>query len=106
MTRDINRSGIRERRVGFLAVMGLVVCGLALTLAAPTAAAQTTSPRAEHLLYSQLDDDQGVGIVSEIFFGYNRKYRSLAADDFTVPAGATWSIDGVDAVGRYHVSGG
>ena len=54
------------------------------------------------VLYSQLDNDSGVGIVSQNFTdaGFDI-YDSGGADDFVVPSGETWTVQGVDVIGVY-----
>ena len=85
----------------------LLVASLSITShATEAAAAGSLQPRSEPVLYSQINGDYGVGLVSQIFRGRYQKQRSLAADDFSVPDGSLWSVDGIDAIGRYHVSGG
>src|SRR3954468_2884970 len=52
-------------------------------------------------LYSQNDNDTGVGVVSQNFDSANDSFDSQGADDFTVPAGRTWKITGIVVTGRY-----
>lgn len=52
-------------------------------------------------LYDQTDSDGGVGLVSQNFESSFDAYDSQAADDFSVPAGHTWKVSGVNVVGVY-----
>ena len=59
--------------------------------------------RAERaLLYSQNDNDAGVGIISQDFTDADFDiYDAEAADDFTVPGGSRWILTGITATGVY-----
>jgi len=54
------------------------------------------------VLYDQNNNDAGVGIVSQDFTdsGFDI-YDSNGADDFTVPAGATWRVGAIGVGGLY-----
>jgi hypothetical protein len=54
------------------------------------------------VLYSQNDNDAGVGILSQDFTdpGFDI-YDSGGADDFVVPPGETWTVQGVAVTGVY-----
>jgi hypothetical protein len=62
--------------------------------------------RSLSVLYDQTSNDSGIGIVSQNFESTFAAYSSQAADDFTVPAGATWSVKEVDATGVYFNGSG
>ena len=59
------------------------------------------------ILYSQLANDSGVGIVSQKFpdAGFD-VYDSQGADDFVVPAGHVWTIQGIRFKGVYFNGSG
>jgi len=58
-------------------------------------------------LYDQTGNDSGIGIVSDNFdSGSFDNYDDQAADDFSVPAGHTWKIKEVDAIGVYFNGSG
>ncbi len=52
-------------------------------------------------IYDQTGNDAGVGTISQNFESTFDAYDSQAADDFTVPAGETWTVFEVDVVGRF-----
>lgn len=62
------------------------------------------SPRA--VLYNQMDGDSGSGSSSQDFEAANDSFDSQLADDFVVPDGEIWSIDGVDVIGQYEDESG
>jgi hypothetical protein len=65
------------------------------------AAAPAAVPNAE-VIYSQNDNDSGVGIVSQDFTDADLDiYDAEAADDFTVPGGTRWVLTGVTVTGVY-----
>jgi hypothetical protein len=81
---------------------------------APTASAGNSPARAGHgralapavpnaaVLYSQNDNDAGVGIVAQDFTDADLDiYDAEAADDFTVPGGSRWILTGITATGVY-----
>ena len=99
----------------------IAICGAALAVSAPltsTASASGSSPTVSHgpstgdhstpvpvhSCYSQLDNDNGVGVVSQKFESEYEEYRSRGADDFTLDTGC--SIQSVDAVGQYFNGSG
>ena len=59
------------------------------------------SPNAA-VLYSQNDNDAGVGIISQDFTDVDFDiYDAEATDDFTVPGGSRWILTGITATGLY-----
>jgi len=70
-------------------------------------AASPAVPWALTPLYSQNDNDAGVGIVSQDFTdpGFDI-YDSNGADDFVVPAGHVWSVKGIAVTGVYFNGSG
>src|SRR4051812_211710 len=46
--------------------------------------------RGASVLYDQSAGTNGIGIVSQDFTDFGTTYDAQGADDFTVPAGATW----------------
>jgi len=101
---------VKVRLVSFVAVTALLVGVLAASAGAsgnhPTRGAQGHAqiPRNFGLgvLYDQMNNDAGVGIVSQDFTdaGFDI-YDSSGADDFTVPSGATWSVGAIGVGGIY-----
>src|SRR5690348_15927090 len=80
---------------------GNVIAGSHPALVGPRADAHAFQLPASHLLYNQ-NSNFGYGIVSQNFTsGSDSSYNSAAADDFVIPAGATWNITRVDAAGVY-----
>lgn len=71
---------------------------------APTVPFISHSPQS--VLYVNGTDASGVGIVSQRFESAFNIYDSSGADDFTVPAGKTWTITEVDAPGAYFNGAG
>jgi hypothetical protein len=53
-------------------------------------------------LYDQNDSDSGNGINSQNFEAIYDAYDNMGADDFTVPAGVTWKLTGIDVAGVYY----
>ena len=64
------------------------------------------STPADTVLYSQLDSDSGVGIVSQDFEPANDAFDSEGADDFVVPPDVSWQINSVTANGVYFNGAG
>jgi len=58
------------------------------------------------VLYTQADNDSGVGVVSQDFETANDVYDSEGADDFVVPDGVTWAVMSVTANGVYFNGAG
>jgi hypothetical protein len=59
------------------------------------------------VLYSQNDDDNGIGIVSQNFEAAFDAFDSQAADDFVVPdTGHPWQITGATVTGVYFNGSG
>jgi hypothetical protein len=91
-----------------LATAAILACGLAS--AAPTVAGhgKVVAPpvNAAGTLYSQNGTDSGIGIVSQNFESSFDIYDARAADDFKVPAGATWKVTEVDVTGVYFNGAG
>jgi hypothetical protein len=57
------------------------------------------------VLYDQYDNATGGGYTSQDFEPAFDAYDNQAADDFVVPAGETWNIEGVDVAGQYSTGG-
>ena len=45
------------------------------------------------------------GVTSQDFEAANDPFDSFAADDFVVPVGQSWSVEGVDVAGEYSSGG-
>ncbi len=58
------------------------------------------------VLYDQYNSPAGFDVVSQDVETVLDAFDAFDADDFTVPAGETWSIDGVDVDGEYTGGGG
>jgi hypothetical protein len=59
------------------------------------------------VLYDQMNNAAPpAGITSQNFDAAFDNFDDFAADDFVVPSGQSWSINGVDVVGNYSSSGG
>lgn len=80
------------------AVAALVLCAAGGASAAAQAPAQGS---ASTVLYDQTANDSTVGIISQNFEADLDVYDNQAADDFTVPAGKSWTVSEVDANGSY-----
>lgn len=80
---------VRARRPAAILGALLVLAGLQVLWAPPAAQAAT--------LHDQMTPYTGAAVGSQDFS--NDAFDHEAADDFTVPAGATWSVDGIDVVG-------
>jgi Ca2+-binding RTX toxin-like protein len=62
----------------------------------------TTKARASAVpLYDQRDNDSANAVSSQNFEAAFDNFDDQAADDFSVPAGEAWTVDGVEAVGQY-----
>ncbi len=59
---------------------------------------RTVTPRGYHTLYEQLDTEGG-GWASQDFEAAYDIYDCQGADDFIIPAGQTWAIEDVYAIG-------
>jgi len=57
------------------------------------------------VLYDQYNNANGLDVTSQDFEAAFNAYDSFGADDFVVPAGQTWSIQGVDVDGEWSVAG-
>jgi len=104
---------IRIRR---LFAIGAVVA-VVLALAGPASAGQSAKPRVAAtghvsqthqgkariaaVLYDQRDNDSGNAVSSQDFEAAFDNFDAQAADDFSVPAGEAWTVDGVEANGVY-----
>ena len=53
------------------------------------------------VLYTQIDNDSGVGVVSQDFEAMYDNFDSEGADDFVVPDGVNWAVTSVTANGVY-----
>ena len=76
--------------------------------ATATATATCSPPGTPHVLYDQNDNPAPTpgGIVSQDFeWGNTHPLDAYAADDFVVPAGQTWYVTQVMAVGEYDNGG-
>lgn len=69
-----------------------------------SAAASPAAPRA--VLYDQMNGNSGIGSSSQDFEAANDSFDSEIADDFVVPDGEMWSIEGVDVIGQYEDESG
>ncbi len=58
------------------------------------------------VLYDQTANGSGAAYVSQKFDSAHSTYDDQIADDFTVPAGKTWTVSEVDVVGGYSSPGG
>src|ERR1700754_1777638 len=65
--------------------------------------ARGTGDRKLTVLFDQTGDESGIATVSQNF---GDEFSSAAADDFPVPAGKTWTIKEVDALGVYFNGSG
>jgi len=87
------------------AVMALTAAGAANAAPAASHAGQAQavkgSSAALSVLYDQTANDSGIAIVSQNFETGNDPFDSQAADDFVVPAGASWAVGEVDVLGQY-----
>jgi hypothetical protein len=57
------------------------------------------------VLYDQTDSPGESNAVSQDFEASQNALDSTAADDFTVPSGESWEIDGADVLGDYNGPG-
>ena len=57
------------------------------------------------VLYDQYDNPTGGAYTSQDFEVSFDAYDNQGADDFVVPAGETWNIEGVDVQGSYSTGG-
>ena len=103
-------SGVRSR-VALLA--WIVVLGAAATAAAARSPRPTSGLAHEQfvappvrvgtvVLYDQYDNPAAFDVTSQDFEPAFDAFDSQGADDFVVPAGQTWSIEGVDVDGTYN----
>ena len=65
--------------------------------------ARSAGDRRLAVLFDQTGDESGIATVSQNF---GDEFSSAAADDFPVPAGKTWTIKEVDALGVYFNGSG
>ena len=67
--------------------------------AAATASSASSAPPPPNTLYEQFDGAGGTANKAQNYeTGYD-PYDSEAADDFEVPAGTTWTVNGIDIQG-------
>lgn len=59
-------------------------------------------PASPAVLYSQIDNDSGIGISSQNFEAANDAFDTAGADDVTVPAGEAWMVQTVTVPGVYY----
>jgi hypothetical protein len=93
--------------VGALLVSsGAAVAGGSTSASGPKAAAKVRAAKpvriALPILYNQNNDDAGVGISSQNFEADLDIYDDAGADDFVVPAGQRWLVQGVLVTGVYY----
>jgi hypothetical protein len=97
------------------AATALCLVGGATDAATPYASnvrsAGKAATRGEHapaptVLYDQQVDDSGIAIISQMFESAYSAYDSVAADDFTVPQGSTWTIKEIEVTGQYFNGSG
>jgi hypothetical protein len=99
---------------GTLATIPVAILGLTLAQASPghgndaphgtSITESPASPRA--VLYDQMNGDSTAGSSSQDFEEVNDSFDSEIADDFAVPDGERWSIEGVDVIGQYEDDSG
>lgn len=90
-----------------VALIGAAAAGHAGAAPAPSGGSQRISVTEvtgaiPNVLHDQMDHDAGSGVSSQEFEAAMNTYNSLAADDFTIPPGQTWTLTGVDAGGQYY----
>jgi hypothetical protein len=109
--RDLHRMLARAKcRISIVSsVAGVVIVAtLAWSSSLTTAAAAPKPPGATTVLWANAYDNlqaPGFGIVSDHYNdpgGLHASENSDAADDFTVPSRATWTVSEVDAYGFYQ----
>ncbi len=95
------------------AVLALTVGGIASATAGGLAVSSGHSGNVHrliipggHTLYSQNSSQGYTGIDSQIFESTYAAYTDQGADDFTVPAGTTWKVNGVSVTGIYYNGSG
>ena len=103
-------------RVRWLSLITSGAVAIATVAALSTAAsASASAPRVLHhgmasghvnvpalsILYNQNNNDSGVGLVSDNFDAAFDIYDDQAADDFVVPSGTKWLVQGVAVTGVY-----
>jgi hypothetical protein len=86
------------------AMPGASAAGSHITLSHQSTAGAVQLPGSPDACYAQLDNDNGIGIVSQKFEGEYKEYRSQGADDFTLKTRCT--VQSVDAVGVYFSGSG
>jgi hypothetical protein len=97
---------------------GAVVFGFAVAAMAAQDRPQLTSGATDHgpnvappiratqvVLYDQYNNPQNFDSTSQDFEAAFNAYDSFDADDFVIPGGQTWSIEGVDVDGEYSAAG-
>jgi hypothetical protein len=109
-------------RLMAVAVAGVTVLGLAAWPAGPAGATSSTltpaastrpaapagldAEDAPPVIYQQIDHPDNVFVLSTRFTDpASKPANSTGADDFTVPAGHTWTVSEIDAIGTYYGSG-
>lgn len=93
----------RLKRVGTLtllfAVIGLCFVGKVTWAATPSASGPV---RPHAVLYDQYDSPGATGTNSQQLEAALEAFDDQAADDFSVPAGASWTVNEVDIRGAYY----
>ena len=89
--------------LGVLGVFGAAHAGAALTVSATASGAYALPPvpQGVTVLYDQTDNAGTNASSSQDFETSFDAYDNQGADDFVVPAGESWTVTGVDAVGAY-----
>jgi hypothetical protein len=89
-----------------LVTSGAAMAGASSSAGTPRATARVRAARPAGvtlpILYSQNDNDQGVGISSQNFEASLDPFDDAAADDFTIPAGMRWIVRAVIVTGIYY----
>lgn len=95
---------------GAVAAAALLALGVANAAGPAKSAATGVSPAIKLMpaavLYDQNDNAGANGVTSQNFEASFDAYDTMAADDFTVPAGVKWLVNQVTLTGSYTSIGG
>jgi len=90
----------------FATASALALLAAGAAAAPPVGTFPAPTPKHAKVLYNQNDNYAGSGVNSQNYEASFSQYNDQGADDFVVPAHATWTITEVDVSGQYFNGSG